>query len=281
MKPLRKKMMEDMEIRNLAPRTRCEYIYCVAKFARHFGISPDLLGPEHIRVYQLYLLEERKVSWSYYNQIVCALRFFYWITLEKDWPIKHIPFSRKQAHLPEILSATEVVRFFNAIDTVKYRAILMTIYSAGLRVSEAVSLRVADIDSHRMMIRVQQGKGRKDRYVMLSRTLLTLLRSYWKENSPREWLFPGQRPSHHLCAEMVQRSCQRAQKASLIKKHITPRTLRHCFATHLLEAGTDLRTIQVLMGHRSFRTTARYTHVSERMICSAVSPLDLLPAGQK
>lgn len=274
-------MMEDMEIRNLAPRTRREYILCVARFARHFGTSPDLLGLEHIRAFQVYLIEDRKFSWSYYNQCVCALRFFYQITLEKDWLIKHLPLPRRESILPEVLSVGEVARFFKKIENMKHRAILMTAYSAGLRVSEVVSLHVADIDSQRMMIRVQQGKGRKDRYVMLSHTLLSLLRSYWKESAPREWLFPGRRPGEHLSTKMVQHACHQALKASRLKKHVTPKTLRHSFATHLLEAGTDLRTIQVLMGHRSFHTTARYAHVSTRMICSTVSPLDLLPAERK
>jgi integrase/recombinase XerD len=281
MTPLRKQMIEDMEIRNLSPRTQREYIYDVARFARHFGTSPDMLGPDEIRSYQGYLLHQRKVSWSFYNQCICALRFLYQVTIGKDWLIKHLPFPRREKILPEILSIKEVVRFFGAVKDIKYRALLMTAYAAGLRVSEVVSLRIEDIDSTRMMIRVRQGKGRKDRYVMLSHKLLTLLRAYWKEKHPQEWLFPGRGANRHISTKMVQCACERARKASRLRKKVTPKMLRHSFATHLLESGTDLRTIQILMGHRSLQTTAHYIHVSSATICATVSPLDLLPEAQK
>jgi site-specific recombinase XerD len=270
-------MIEDMEIRNLAPRTQREYVYDVARFARYFGKSPHLLGLEEIRAYQIYLIHERKLSWSHYNQTVCALRFLYRTTLKREWRIRHIPCQRKERILPEIPSPKEIVRFFSVVTDIKYRAILMTTYAAGLRVSEIVSLRVDDIDSGRMMIRINQGKGRKDRYVMLAERLLTVLREYWKEARPKGWLFPGMREGEHLHQRMVQRACKLTWKASGIRKKITPRILRHSFATHLMENDADLRTIQELLGHQSIYTTARYTHVSTKTICATKSPLDLLP----
>lgn len=267
-----------MEIRNLAPRTQREYVYNVARFAKHYGKSPDLLSLKDIRAYQIHLLHDRKLSWSYYNQNICAIRFLYQITLGRDWLIRHIPYQRKEIHLPEIPSPQEMCRFFDAVDDIKYRAMLMTLYAAGLRVSEVVSLRVDDIDSQRMLIRVRQGKGRKDRYAMLSKKLLTTLRTYWKEAKPKTWLFPsGMRDGEHLHTRMVQRACENAWKASRIRKKITPRVLRHSFATHLMENSTDLRHIQVIMGHKCLRTTARYLHVSTETIGTITSPLDLLP----
>jgi integrase/recombinase XerD len=276
MTPLRKKMSEDMEFRNLAPRTIREYLYDVARFAKHFGKSPALLGPEEIRAYQRYMLIEKGFSWSYYNRSVSAIRFLYQVTLEKEWLIKRLPRARKEKSLPIILNMEELARFFKVIRDIKYRAMLMTAYSAGLRVSEVVSLHVDDIDSRRKMIRVQQGKGRKDRYVMLSPTLLTILRVYWKEKRPTGWLFPGRGKGEHLTARMVQRACDIARRAARIRKRVTPHTLRHSFATHLLEDGADLRTIQTLLGHRSLQTTALYTQVSTRTICATRSPLDIL-----
>ena len=272
-------MSEDMEIRNLSPRTRREYLYNVARFARHFGKSPDLLGPDEIRLYQVYLLHDRHLSWSYYNQCICALRFFYQVTVEKEWIIRHLPFPRKEKHLPVVLSMNELARFFRVIHNTKHRAILMTTYAAGLRVSEVVSLRVDDIDSQRNVIWVRQGKGCKDRFVMLSKALLTILRAYWKDKKPTGWLFPGKGHGEHLTTRMVQHACDIARRAARIKKTVTPHTLRHSFATHLLEGGSDIRTIQALLGHKSLQTTARYIQVSTRTICATISPLDVLLGG--
>src|SRR6266496_3879105 len=193
MTALRKRMIDDLRVRNRSERTIDTYITWVANFARHFRKSPELLGPEEIRQYQVYLVNERHVSWSYLNQAVCALRFFYRITLGRDWLIKHIPFPRQPRKLPLVLSQAEVKRFLDAIHSLKYLAILMTAYAAGLRLSEVIHLQVSDIDSQRMVIRVRQGKGQKDRYVMLAPTLLLVLRRYWRAERPSSWLFPGSR----------------------------------------------------------------------------------------
>ena len=279
MTPLRRRMIEDMHLRNFAPGTVSVYVNCIARFARHFGKSPDLLGPDDVRAYLLHLIEQRRSSWSYYNQNLQALRFLYNVTLGRDCVLKHIACPKRPKRLPVVLSGEEVVRFFTAIDGLKHRALLMTAYAAGLRVSEVTALRVEDIDSRRMVIRVRQGKGSKDRYVMLSPKLLELLRAYWKAARPRVWLFPGNDPERPITTSAVRKACQRAREAAGLGKHVTVHTLRHSFATHLLEAGTDLRTIQVLLGHHSPRTTAVYTHVSPAAVRATTSPLDRLDLG--
>src|SRR5713101_820718 len=273
MTPLRQRMSEDLRLRNFAPLTQRRYLDAVAKFARHFGRSPDQLGPEHIRAYQLHLLSQQ-MSYSSLRLVVSALRFFYHVTLGRDWVIEEIPYPRGKRTLPVILSLTEVAQFLGAITNLKHRAALMTAYAAGLRVSEVVNLKVTDIDSQRMVIRVQQGKGRKDRYVMLSPQLLLVLRTYWRAVRPKDWLFPG-RKATHLSVRMVQVACRQAHQASGLAKRVTVHTLRHSFATPLLEAGTDVRTIQLLLGHRSLATTACYTHVATTTVCATPSPLDL------
>jgi len=269
-------MTEDLKVRNRSPRTIKTYIGHVAKFARHFGKSPALLGPEELRQYQVYLVQERKVSWSHFNQAVCALRFLYRHTLGRDWAVTHIPFPRQPKKLPVVLSQTEVQRFLEAIKKLKYRALLMTAYAAGLRLSEVTHLQVADIDSQRMMIRVRQGKGQKDRYVMLSPRLLALLRSYWRSERPKTWLFPGRTPDLPLEVSSVQRACRQAGLDAGLTKPVTVRMLRHCFSTHLLETGTDIRVIQTLLGHSQVSTTQIYTHVSAKTVRATESPLELL-----
>jgi integrase/recombinase XerD len=284
MTPLRRRMIDDMTLRNFTPATIQAYVRSVARYAFHFHASPDRLGPEHVRSYLLYLLNERHVSMSHYNQTRCALRFFYHVTLGRDDVPQSIAPAKQPRTLPVVLSAAEVVRFFEAIANLKHRALLMTAYAAGLRISEVTHLRVADIDSQRMVIRVDQGKGRKDRYVMLSQRLLQVLRQYWKVVRPCDSLFPGQSPEKPIAAGTVRKVCQRACQKAGLGKHVTVHTLRHSFATHLLEAGTDLRTIQVLMGHRSFNTTARYVHVATASLPSTRSPLDRLdlnPRGDR
>lgn len=281
MTALRQRMIEDLKIRNRSPRTINTYIACVAHFARHFRNSPAVLGPEEIRQYQVYLVHERKVSWSYFNQVVSALRFLYRVTLGCEWSISHIPYPRKPRKLPVILSPAEVQLFLAAIKQLKYRAILTTAYAAGLRLSEVTHLQVTDIDSQRMLIRVRQGKGQKDRYVMLSATLLKLLRVYWHSEQPRTWLFPGRQSHLPIEDSSVQRVCRQAGRDAGLTKPVTVRVLRHCFATHLLEAGANIRVIQTLLGHRNLSTTQRYTYVSEKTVHATVSPLDLLaPADQ-
>jgi site-specific recombinase XerD len=278
MTELRQRYLQDLRLRNYAPKTLQTYVECVSLFARYFKRSPQELGPEHIREYQIYLVEEKKSSWCRFNQTVCALRFLYHKTLGKDWVITHIPFPRKQKKLPIVLSRDEAAQFLAAIKSLKYRAILSLCYGAGLRISEAVHLQVSDIDSKRMMIRVRQAKGHKDRYVMLSPKLLELLREYWKAERPTAWLFPARAKDQPLAAGTVQHACQRVRRDSGVRKPVTPHTLRHSFASHLLEAGANIRTIQLLLGHNSLQTTAVYTHVSQTTIASTVSPFDLLPS---
>ncbi len=278
MTELRQRYLQDLRLRNYALKTQQAYVECVSLFARYFKRSPEVLEPEHIRLYQLYLVDEKKCSWSRFNQTVCALRFLYRNTLGRDWAITHIPFPRKQKKLPIVLSRDEAALFLAAIKNLKYRAILSLCYGAGLRISEALHLQVSDIDSNRMMIRVRQAKGHKDRYVMLSPKLLELLREYWKKERPSTWLFPGRCKDHPLDATTLQHVCRLARNDSGITKPVTPHTLRHSFASHLLEAGANIRTIQLLLGHNSLQTTAVYTHVSQTTISSTVSPFDLLPS---
>ena len=277
MTDLRRKMLEELQLRNYSPHTQRAYIRCLANFAKHFGTAPDRLGPEHIRDYQLFLVQQKKLSWSPFNQTVCALRFFYHHVLHRKWMIEHIPYPRHEQKLPVVLSPAEVAALFQNTPNLKHRAILMTIYAAGLRVSELINLRVTDIDSQRQLIRVSQGKGHKDRQLMLSPKLLEILQLYWKRYRPMTWLFPGQCPERPITQTTVWRICQQARAEAQLAKPVSPHTLRHCFATHLLEAATDLRRIQILMGHRNLKTTARYLHVSNLAVRSTVSPLDRLP----
>jgi|TARA_B100001971_G_scaffold203645_1_gene218796 site-specific recombinase XerD len=255
-------MIEDLRIRNYSDRTIPLYVNRVAKFAQYFGRSPHLLGPAEIRQYQVFLTKKKNRSWSEFKQTVCALRFFYRVCLNQEWIIEHIPFPRPEKKLPVILSLQEIDRFFEGIGNLKHRTLLLTIYATGLRISEALHLHLEDIDSARRLVRVRQGKGHKDRYVPLSETLLRQLRTYWKEDRPGPWLFPGADSQRPLGVRSVQRVCQRAAAKAALSKGVTPHRLRHCFATHLLEAGTDLKTIQVLLGHRSLSTTSVYLHVA-------------------
>ena len=277
MTPLRQRMIEDLRLRNRSANTQRLYVRQVAKFAQFFGRSPELLGPEDVRTYQVYLSQQKCASWSTLNQAVSALRFLYRVTLGREWTLGLIPLPKKPQTLPVVLSQEEVCRFFDNIPNLKHRAIVMTAYATGLRVSEVTCLRVTDIDSDRMMIRVRLGKGQKDRYVMLSPHLLQLLCAYWKLARPKEWLFPGRPPTRPITREAIHKVCVRAGHAAALTKPSHVRALRHAFASHLLENGANIRVIQILLGHRSLRTTARYTHVSRETICSTSSPLDLLP----
>ena len=277
MTPLRQRMLEDMGIRNLAENTQSAYLQQIAAYARYFNRSPDQLGPEAVRTYQLYLMEVRALTPSSICVAMGALRFLYKVTLKRTWAVDEIPMPKRPRKLPEILSPEEVMHFLNAITNHKHRAILMTAYAAGLRVSEATHLKVTDIDSQRMMLRVEQGKGMKDRYVMLSPRLLDILRTYWKSARPTRWMFPGEVPGQPITREAVGLACQKARRDSGITKPITPHSLRHAFASHLLESGANLRTIQLLLGHRSLATTARYLKVATSTVCATASPFDLLP----
>jgi integrase/recombinase XerD len=275
MSPLRRRMIEDMKVRNLSPATQRSYVHAVAKFSRHFGRSPDRLGVEEVRAYQVHLVSQH-IAWGTLNQIVCALRFFYGVTLGRDAMLERIAYAREPRKLPVVLSTEEVVRFLGVIPSLKSRIALTTAYAAGLRAGEVVALKIADIDSQRMVIRVEHGKGGKDRYVMLSTQLLRLLRGYWHKGRPRHWLFPGRDESRPLRPTALHVACRAACAAAGLRKRVTVHTLRHSFATHLLESGTDIRIIQALLGHTDLATTARYTQVARSTIRKTQSPLDRL-----
>ena len=259
MTPLRQRMTEDMQVRNLSPLTVGTYVQQVSLFARYFNRSPELLGPEEIRSYQVYLTNEKKLAPGSILIATAALRFLYRVTLHRDWNMDDIiPAPKKPQKLPIILSPEEVVHFLGCVDSLLHRTILTTCYGAGLRISEAIRLLPAHIDSQRMVIRVEQGKGQRDRYTMLSPRLLEVLRDWWRVKKPPTWLFPGDLPGEHITRSAVERVCQETRPRSGISKPITPHSMRHAFSVHLLERGTDVRTIQLLLGHRSLATTARY-----------------------
>lgn len=278
MTPLRQRMIDDMQLRNLAARTQKNYIAHVAGFAKYFGKSPEELDIEAVRQYQLYLLNQRKLSPESVNQYVSSVKFLYLITLEMPWTNEYFPRVRRAHHLPVVLSQEEVLAFFDHVPSLKYRAALMVCYGAGLRISEAVALRVSDIDSQRGLLRVEQGKGHKDRYAMLSPRLLEVLRRYYRATrpDPQGYLFPSWRKEQHLSTTSLQLACREAALRAHIAKRVTVHTLRHSFATHLLENGTDIRIIQVLLGHSRIDTTARYAAVSPQVVAATVSPLEKL-----
>lgn len=276
MTPLRRRMLDDMSIRNLAPNTQRMYLGYVAAFAKHFNRSPEQLSAEQARDFLVHLAQTRHLSAATLIVASAALRFLFKVTLRRPWSVEDLPVPKKPFQLPVVLSQEEVAHFLHTVINLKHRTVLTTIYATGLRVSEAVHLRVEDVDSQRMVICVKQAKGFRDRYVMLAPRLLDALRLYWRSQQPKEWLFPGKEPGHALHPATIDAACQRAHLASGITKPVTPHGLRHAFATHLLEAGTDIRTIQLLLGHRSLATTARYLKVSTVSVCSAVSPLQLL-----
>jgi len=278
MTSLRERMTEDMQIRNFSVSTQVSYKEHVSLFARHFNRSPEQLGPQEIREYLIYLTNERKLAASSIHVAVWSLRFLYKVTLNKEWRFDEvIPAPKKPQRLPVVLSPEEVLQFLGCIASRKHHAILTSCYAAGLRISEAVSLTIPAIDSARMILRVEQGKGRKDRYVMLSPRLLEILRIWWCIERPKHWLFPGETPQTHVSENTVGQACQKARRVCGIPKPITPHSLRHAFAVHLLESGTDVRTIQLLLGHRSLVTTARYLYIAANKVCATSSPLDLLP----
>ena len=252
MTPLRQRMIEDMRIRNFATTTERSYIHYVAGFAKHFDLSPDELDLEAVRQYQLHLTQERKLSPQSVNTFVSAVQFLYLTTLEMPWKKEDFPRARLEEKLPVVLAPDEVQRFFDHVAGLKHRAVLFTCYGAGLRISEAVAVKLSDIDSRRMLLRVEHGKGAKDRYAMLSPCLLEILRAYWRILRPAgPWLFPSWRPHLHLSAGAVQTACREAWQRSGLSKRVTPHMLRHSFATHLLERGVDTRVIQALLGHSS------------------------------
>ncbi len=273
--PLRRRMIEDMTIRKLAPKTQASYIRAVRNFTDFLGRSPDRASAEDLRRYQLHLASSG-VSVPSLNATVTALRFFFQVTLGRGEVTAKMTFVREPRKLPVILSLEEVARLLGAAPGLKYRAALSVAYGAGLRASEVISLKLSDIDSGRMVIRVEQGKGGKDRYVMLSPSLLELLRAWWRAARPRGWLFPGQNPINPLTTRQLNRACHAATLAAGIDKRVSLHTLRHSFATHLLEQKVDIRVIQVLLGHKKLDTTALYSQVATKTIREVRSPLERL-----
>jgi integrase/recombinase XerD len=267
-------MIDDLRLRNRSPRTIQAYVSWVARLARFHGRSPDQVGAEEVRAFLLHLLEQ-KVSWSAYNQAINGLRFFYGVTLGQMSMVPRLPYGKRPKAFPSVLSRDEVVQFLAAVLQPRYRLMLRVIYGCGLRLSEALHLKVADIDGHRMVLHVRQGKGQKDRLVPLSARLLEELRAYWRHYRPADWLFPG-KGGRPLCAGTVQRVCQRAVRRCAFRKKVSVHTLRHSYATHLLEAGVDLGTLQRLLGHRDLKTTVRYTHLSVQRVQQTAGLLDLI-----
>src|SRR5438445_7330518 len=280
MSPLRRRMIEDMTIRKFAPKTQHDYLQRVKNFAAYLGRSPDTASSEDVRHSQLQLTATG-VGGPTVNQTVSTLRFFFKVTLGRPDLGERTAFVREPRKLPVVMSPEEVARLLDAAPTLKYKAALSVAYGAGLRVSEVVALKVGDIDSKRMLIRIEQGKGRKDRYVMLSPHLLELLRAWWKLARPQGWLFPGMNPVNPMTTRQLRRACHAAAHMAEIDKRVSPHTLRHSFATHLLEQNTDIRVIQVLLGHAKLDTTALYTRVATKTIREIMSPLDRITGKLK
>ena len=273
---LREQMKGDLEIRGLSQRTQEIYLSQVRNFSRHFNRSPRYLGEREIKKYLLYLIREKRASYSHVNQCYCALKFLYERTLHRKWVMEKVPCTKRERNLPVVLDREEVEAVFSVTHNVKHRAILMLIYSSGLRVSEAARLKISDIDSKRMVLRIRQSKGKKDRYTILSTVALEALRKYWLQYRPKEWLLPSRFPGKPLTERSIQRVFKKANALAGITKPASINTLRHTFATHLLEAGTDLHHIQLLLGHKSPKTTTIYLHVSRKELRRIVSPLDFL-----
>jgi integrase/recombinase XerD len=277
MTPLRQRFVEDMQRRNLAARTISTYAAAVAAFARHFRRSPEHLDAEHVRQYQLHLIAQR-ASWSRFNQAVCALRFFYGVTLRRPNIVEMIPFAKKPRALPAVLSPGEVSRLIASAPDERFTVLLQTTYACGLRISEVTRLRIADIDAGRRVVHIRSGKGGKDRLVPLSPVLLQRLRGYWRTHRPSDWLFPGLKAGSPLSTGQVQRLFRLAVQAAGITKKASMHTLRHSYATHMLESGTDLATLQHLLGHNHLSTTMLYIHLRQDHLHRTISPLDTLPS---
>lgn len=278
---LRDQMEMDMRLRRFSPKTIACYLACMKGVAKHFRKSPAELGDEEIRTYLDYLMGERKVSQSVVVQTYSALKFFFEKTLQKQWNALRIPRCKQRRKLPGVLTREEVESILSATKNLKHRAILMTVYGAGLRIGEVTRLKVSDIDSGRMMIRVNEGKGLKDRYTLLGERNLEMLRCYWKVYRPQEWLFPGRNASTPVSISAIQRVFKRSLERAGIKKKASVHTLRHCFATHLLESGTDLYYIQRLLGHKNPGTTSVYLHIAGRDIGKIKSPIDASVGNQE
>lgn len=275
---IKEKMKQQMEIRGLSECTQESYLRAAAQFVKFFMVSPEQLGVEEIHAYQLHLIRERQLAAATYNVHVAALRFLYQTTLNVDWKIEAIPFRKQTKALPVVLSPEEVLSLYDAVDNIKHKAIIVTLYDTGARATEVVHLKITDIDSKRMFVRIEQGKGRKDRYVPLSEKLLKVLRCYWgsQKRHSTTWLFPGQKPDRPYNRGSLHKVIGAARISSGIQKPVTAHILRHSFATRLLETGVDIRTIQLLLGHRSLRTTSIYLHVASNYLDCTQTPLDTL-----
>lgn len=274
---LHDRMETDLKLAGYSPSTRKIYLLYARKFAAHFMRSPDEMGAEQVRQFMLHLIEKRRVSRETLRQVRASLSFLYAVSLNRPVEVEWLPAPRRLRALPVVLSGTEVKALLDTVRHPQYRVILMIMYSAGLRISEACRLRPEEIDSKRMLIHVKRGKGGADRYTMLSKQLLDHLRDYWRQHTPEgEWIFPGATHSGHACPTSLRNVFRKAVAEAHIRKHVTPHALRHSFATHLIESGTDVTVVQALLGHRSLKTTQRYTHISARHIAKTRSPLDLL-----
>jgi integrase/recombinase XerD len=275
---IKEKMKRDIEIRGLSKRTQESYLGCVKQFVKYFMKSPDQLSLEDIHTYQLHLIRDRKVAENTFNQYVSALKFLYGQTLKRDWKIDMIPYHKRSKRLPVVLNREEVVKLYKAVPYLKHKAMILTLYSTGIRASELANVKVSDIDSKRMLIRIDQGKNRKDRYVRLPAKLLEILREYWRSETVKSkiWLFPGRPRTEPITRNSVRNMVHKAKETAGIQKQVTTHTLRHSFATHQLEDGVDIRKIQLMLGHRSLRTTAKYLHVASNYLQETSNPLDTL-----
>lgn len=275
---LHDRMEQDLILKGLSPSTRRNYLIYGRRLAAHYRRSPEELGEVEIRQFLLHLIQIEQISHSTYRQVLAALRFLYTVTLDRPFEVSRIPFPRrKNQKLPDVLNRDQLLDLFRSMRNTKHRAILMTCYASGLRIGEACRLCPEDIDSSRMVIRVRYGKGSKERYTLLSQRLLEMLRCYWRNHRPQGWLFPGQTVAGHVSPDTVRQVFRKAREEAGIGRWCTPHSLRHAFATHLLEAGTDLAVLKVLLGHTSIATTTVYTHVSTELIRNTPSPLDRFP----
>jgi site-specific recombinase XerD len=278
--PITKRLAEDLQIRNMAETTIDAYTYHVRRFADFIQKPLELANPEDVRTFQLHLIQDKNLAYSTFNQAVCALRFYYRHTQPMPWPVTMVPFGKRPKTLPTVLSQNEIERLFQCTPNLKHQTFLMTLYAAGLRLSEAANLTIADIDSDRMMLRVAQGKGNKERLIPLSPRLLKQLRNYWRNYKPPTLLFPGKHPAKPIVDTSIRKPMKEAAQRAGIKKRVYPHVLRHSYATGLLEAGVDLLTISKLLGHASFTTTMKYLHCRREHLYQTPSPLDWLPVRQ-
>ena len=273
---IKEKMIQDLVIRGMSKRTQDTYLNCIQQFVKYYMKSPDLLTLEDINSYQLYLIRDRQISVSYFNIQVAALKFLYGVTLKREWNIELIPYHKESKRLPVVLSKEEVVRLYKAVAYIKHKAMILTLYSTGIRASELAHLKVSDIDSNRMQIRIDHGKGGKDRYVRLSEKLLKILRLYWRSEKikPKTWLFPGYGDDSPLSRHSVTKMILKARKKAGIQKQVTTHTVRHTCATHMLESGENIKKIALMLGHRCLKTTGKYLHVASNYLDNMKTPLD-------